>query len=542
MLRRTIVIRLALYTVLACACAVSQEPYEDRAARLQPEEIPSLIQKAKSGDLSSQVLLWLAYSGGHGVPKDASNGLPYLRMAAEQGSIESEWVLSTLYEFGRAGVAVDHAEAFKWALKAAQGGHMVAQHNVATAYFHGQGVQQNLQQALIWYRRAAEQGFAHSEWKLGEIYLKGEGVAVNRDEALKWLTMALAQGHVPTMLALAEMYTNASGVPLQPQLVFNLYRAAAQRGDQYAEFQVGRFYREGYLSAPDYAQAMAWFKVAAADDYGPADQYLGAMYESGQGVPVDLAQARSHYERAARVGVSGAIQKMGEIYRDGRGVPADPVTAYMWFAIGARMGASDSQDALAAMKPHLTQAQRDMADARANTWAVEHPDAMEQTPGHFSYQSWTPVERGPQPSRSPSTPEERKYAILLTRHLEQDPLSLEATAARAWLSTWWDEIPDIVVRPCNLVDAPNHEPYEYGKELYQQVTYSEGAYILENPGKATDWNAAFLAGVKGALRAYQAILKQKPAAEYAFLDDLLQQQNNGRLDGTVSSLVKERCK
>lgn len=538
MSRWTMVARLALCAVLACICAFSQEPYEDRAARLQPQEIPPLIEKARAGDLPSQVLLWLAYSRGYGVLKDAKKGVPYLRMAAEQGSVESEWVLSTLYEFGRAGQAVNYEESFKWALKAAQRGHMVAQHNVAGAYFRGRGVEQNLDQALYWYRRAAEQGFAHSEWMLGEIYRRGDGVPVNRDEALKWLSKSLAQGHAPTMMTLAEMYTNASGVPLQPQLVFDLERAAAQRGNHHAEFEVGRFYREGYLNGPDYAQAIAWFNLAAAAGYGPADQYLGAMYESGQGVPVDLAQARSHYQSAAEAGVSGAIQKMGEIYRDGRGVQTDPVTAYMWFAIGAR----ESQDSLAAMKPQVSQGQREMAEARANTWAVEHPEAMQQKPGQFFYQGWTPVERGPQPSRGPSTPEERKYAILLTRHLENDPLSLDASAGRAWLSTWWDEIPDIEVRPCNLVDAPNHESYEYGKELYEQITYSQGAYILENPGKTTDWNAAFLAGMNGALRAYESILKQKPAAKYAFLDDLRQQQDNGRLAGTVGSMVKERCK
>jgi hypothetical protein len=42
---------------------------------------------------------------------------------------------------------------------------------------------------------------------------------------------------------------------------------------------------------------------------------------------------------------------------------------------------------------------------------------------------------GPQPSRGPSTPEERTSAILLTRHLENEPLSLDASDARAWLST-----------------------------------------------------------------------------------------------------------
>ena len=69
---------------------------------------------------------------------------------------------------------------------------------------------------------------------------------------------------------------------------------------------------------------------------------------------------------------------------------------------------------------------------------------------------------------------------------------LDASAARAWLGLWWEEIPDIMVRPCNLVDAPNHERYEYEKELYEQITHSEGAYVLENPRKATDWDATFL--------------------------------------------------
>lgn len=538
----TILGRLLLVAVLGCGAALAQEPYEDRAARLQPDDIPPLIQKAQEGDLPSQVLLWLAYSHGYGVPKDAKRGVPYLRKAAEQGSLESQWVLSTLYEFGKAGQPVDHAESFKWALKAAQRGHMVAQHNVGTAYLYGAGVETNLQQARYWLGLAAEQGFAHSEWSLGEIYLKGQGVPANRDEALKWLSKSLAQGHAPTMVTLADMYTDPNGIPLQPQLVFDLQRGAAQRGNHSAEFEVGRFFREGYLSAPDYAQAMVWFNRAAAAGYAPADFYLGAMYEAGQGVPVDLTQARSHYERAADLGVSGAIHKMGELYRNGEGVAVDPLTAYMWFAIGAKMGAPDSESSLETIKAQCTPAQRAMAEARVNTWVVEHPDAMQQKPGHFFYQGWTPVERGPGPSRGPSTPEERAFAIRLTRNLEKDPLSLEASAARAWLGTWWDEVPDILVRPCNLVDAPNHQPYEYEKELYEQITYSEGAFILENPGKAVDWNAAFLAGMNGALDAYGSILKQKSAATSAFLDDLLQQRDNGQLAITVGRLVQQRCK
>ena len=533
---------LLLCAVLTCLSGISQEPYEARAARLQPEDIPPLLEKAERGDLGSQVLLWLAYSGGHGVAKDVKKGLPWLRKAAQQGSLESQWILSTVYQFGRGGVPVDLVESFKWALKAAERGHMIAQHNVGSAYLHGTGVEKNLDQARDWYGRAAEQGFAHSEWMMGRIYLEGIGVAPNRDEALKWLTKSLAQGHAPTMLTLAAMYSGPNGIPTSPQLVFDLDRAAALRGSHYAEFEVGRFYRAGYLKAPDYAQAMTWFRRAAAAGYGPADQSIGAMYEAGEGVPADLGQAGSHYERAADLGVSAAIQRMGELYRDGQGVPADLVTAYMWFSIGARIGVPESENALETLKPKCTQEQRQMAEARTNAWIAGHASAMEQKPGHFSFQDWTWVERGPQPSRSPATAEERAYAILLAQKIEKDPLSLDASAARAWLDKWWDEVPDITVRPCNLIDAPNHEPYEYGQELYDQITYAEGVFILQNPAKTTDWNAAFLAGMNGALRAYESILKQKPNVRSAFLDDLLQQRDNASLAETVLRFVKERCK
>src|SRR6516225_7738171 len=154
--RRPLVVLIAVCALLACVCAFSQEPYEDRAARLQPQDIPPLIEKAKAGDLPSQVLLWLAYRHGYGVAKDPPKGVPYLRMAAEHGSLEGQWVLSTLYEFGYAGMPVDYAESFKWAMKAAQRGHMIAQHNVAGSYFHGRGVEQNLDQARYWYTKAAE--------------------------------------------------------------------------------------------------------------------------------------------------------------------------------------------------------------------------------------------------------------------------------------------------------------------------------------------------------------------------------------------------
>ena len=165
----------------------------------------------------------------------------------------------------------------------------------------------NLEQARYWYGRAAEQGVCPLRMDDGPhlvFYLGRAGSAFEPRRSAEMADKVSSKGHVPTMITLAEMYTSPNRIPMQPQLVFDLQRAAAQAGSHFAEFEVGRFYREGYLNAPDYAQAMVWFNRAAAAGYGPADHYLGAMYEAGQGVPADLTQARSHYERAAELGVS----------------------------------------------------------------------------------------------------------------------------------------------------------------------------------------------------------------------------------------------
>lgn len=533
---------LIFCSLLVCLGCAAQEPYESRAARLQPDDIPALLEKAQGGDFSSQVLLWLAYAHGYAVQKDLKQAVPWLRKAAERGCSECEWELSNLYANGRGGLPKDNAEAFKWALKAAERGHPVAEHNVGDFYYEGVGVEKNFDQARYWLTKAAEQGFAHSQWLLATMYLEGDGVAPNREEALKWLTKSLAQEHSPSMETLADMFTGPNGVPQQPQLVFDLHRAAAERGNHRSEFEVGRIYRSGYLGAPDYGQALIWFNRAAAAQYGPAYQFIGAMYELGQGTEASPAMARSYYEKAANIGVSGAIQRLGELYRDGIGTPPDPVAAGMWFSVGAKMGARESKDALQALQPTLSPEQYQTALARANSWETEHIAAMQQEAGHYSYQGWTWVNRDQPSSHPPSTSEERSYAIFLTHRVESNPLSLDASAARAWLDEWWQDIPDIMVRPCNLVDAPDHAKYHYETELYQQVTYSEGEYILENPAKTTDWEAAFLSGVKGALVAYEAILKQQPSATSPFLDELRQQRDNGGLADTVHKLAQQRCK
>ena len=144
--------------------------------------------------------------------------------------------------------------------------------------------------------------------------------------------------------------------------------------------------------------------------------------------------------------------------------------------------------------------------------------------------------------RGPSTPEERAKAVQLTRQLETDPLGKSAKDARNWLTLWLIEIPDMTVEFCTTFLAPLYESKkDFLTEVRIQPMYSQAAFMIENPEKAKDRLTVFTAGLEGALKAYEAILKEKPKSRSAILDDLIAKRDRGELREYVQQTMP-RCK
>jgi hypothetical protein len=142
--------------------------------------------------------------------------------------------------------------------------------------------------------------------------------------------------------------------------------------------------------------------------------------------------------------------------------------------------------------------------------------------------------------RGPSTAEERANVVTLTRYLEREPLGQKAKDARAALIIWWTQVPDLSVTICgNFLGPIAGSKYEYEAELTTQLMFSAGAYIIEHPGTASEGNEAFLAGVEGALRAYDALIGQKPKTRHVFLDELLAKRASGTLRQYVIDTAPE---
>jgi hypothetical protein len=144
-------------------------------------------------------------------------------------------------------------------------------------------------------------------------------------------------------------------------------------------------------------------------------------------------------------------------------------------------------------------------------------------------------------TRGPSTPEERARAVKVAHELEEDPLAKDAKEHREWMIQWIVDIPDITVDVCfEYFGALPDPPKGHSAEITKQMVLSSAAFMVERPDKAKDEQAVALAGLLGALKAYQAILKQDPGARWAHLDKLIQMREQGKLDDYVAE-TRKKC-
>ena len=141
--------------------------------------------------------------------------------------------------------------------------------------------------------------------------------------------------------------------------------------------------------------------------------------------------------------------------------------------------------------------------------------------------------------RGPSTPDERKRAVEMATFLETNPLAKEAKEYRRELLFFLAEVPDITVTLCTAVfGEPKRFKGDYDSELTGQLAFSQAKFVIENPDKAQDSAAVYLATVEGVLRTWQAIKAAKPKAKFPLLDELLEKQKAGTLAEHVQAGMK----
>jgi hypothetical protein len=129
----------------------------------------------------------------------------------------------------------------------------------------------------------------------------------------------------------------------------------------------------------------------------------------------------------------------------------------------------------------------------------------------------------------------KELAIKTARAFETAPLARETNQMFQKAFKWLVETDEVSVTACGGVFSLfGDKKYKNGGDLTAAYTMGMAAFKLENPEKASDENAAQLAGLETALKTYEAILKEK-SKQSELIDALLVKRNNGELAALVKA-------
>jgi localization factor PodJL len=140
-------------------------------------------------------------------------------------------------------------------------------------------------------------------------------------------------------------------------------RAAANKGDAAAQYEIAQRYAEGRGVAQNLANAAEWFERAAKQGLAPAQFRLGRLYEKGLGVKKSLETARRFYVAAAQAGNAKALHNLAVLYAEGIDGKPDYQAAARWFGKAAGYAFADSQYNLAILYARGIGVEQNVAEA-----------------------------------------------------------------------------------------------------------------------------------------------------------------------------------
>ncbi len=207
-----------------------------------------------------------------------------------------------------------------------------AEYYLGVMYLNGLGLPYDATQGRIWLQRSANRGYDKAQFELGQLYIAGQQIEKNLDQGIRWLLSAARQGHAGAQFSYGLLYQQDK-VPLSSNLM------AVYQQTQSQEF--------------NFQQAAKWYRTAADQNHGAAQNNLAWLYLIGKGVEQSDALAIKWYTDAANQGVIDAQYNLGLLYEQGRGAPLDLQEALFWHSKAADQGYLSSQQRLPVLQQKI---------------------------------------------------------------------------------------------------------------------------------------------------------------------------------------------
>ena len=211
-------------------------------------------------------LFLIVLLGGIGSLRSAD--IKTLTPKAEDGDAEAQYQLAEAYHVAL-DTRQDFGAALKWAQKAADAGHPMAQYRLASMLLLGEGTKPDLQksealfkQCLVGLTKLAEEKNPDACNKLGVLYARG--VAVERDpgRSIDLFRIGADAGLVQAFENMGTAYLTGSGVEKNPTEAGKWIEKAAKTGFGSAQLQIGIMNLRAQGRRQDIPAGMDWIRKA----------------------------------------------------------------------------------------------------------------------------------------------------------------------------------------------------------------------------------------------------------------------------------------
>jgi TPR repeat protein len=176
-----------------------------------------------------------------------------------------------------------------------------------------------------------------------------EGVAKDHNSAFELVEEGARLGCHHCQGLMAECYLHGYGCEVDEERSLELARESSGKGIRYGQYVLGEMYQFGGGGvARDNAQAVAFYRLAAAQNLDEAQRSLGFMYHYSQGVGVaqDVVEALRLYQLAAAQGHPETLYWVALCHEHGRDVRINKAEAIRWYRRAQAAGQPQAAAAL----------------------------------------------------------------------------------------------------------------------------------------------------------------------------------------------------
>ena len=286
---------------------------------------------AEGGYVLAMVNLSAIYLNGDGIAKDATQGLKWLKQAANPpyDHRKAQFDLAEIYRKG-SGVTASMNTAGPYYCASAESGYAPSMGWCGFANEHGNIGPADPDQAFAWYKKGAYLEDTLSKRQLAKAFRHGVGTPTDHFAALEWANKANDAGDLEARAVLGDIYIYGDGTPKDAGRAIGYFLSAASEGDPYAQGRLAQEYTNGDYIQLNLERAFYWSKLSA--EAGDAEGLLnyGFLHDEGKGTAIDDVKAVELYQKSAALGNRVAMNNLGEMLVAGEGIEQNVAEGLEW--------------------------------------------------------------------------------------------------------------------------------------------------------------------------------------------------------------------